>query len=143
VVQDLVVRPHVTNFHCERWQTPDGKVVTASLPAGIDGHFGPELRRFVLAPYYQGQMTVSRLVTLLRSLGIFISKRQLVRLLNTGRTNSSPSPMLRAGLSSADWITVDDSGRTPQSHQRLLHTDWQRPLHLVRQHGLQEPPQLP
>jgi hypothetical protein len=56
VVQDLVVPAHVTNFRCERWQTPDGKVVTASLPAGIDGH--PELRRFVLALYHQGQMTV-------------------------------------------------------------------------------------
>jgi hypothetical protein len=48
-------------------------VVTASLPAGIDGHFGPELRRFVLALYHQGQMTVLRLVTLLCSLGIFTS----------------------------------------------------------------------
>jgi hypothetical protein len=33
VVQDLVVRAHVTNFHRERWQTPDGKVVTG-LAAG-------------------------------------------------------------------------------------------------------------
>jgi hypothetical protein len=56
VVQDLVVRPHVTNFRCERWQTPDGKVMTASLPAGIDGHFGPQLRRFVLALYHQDTM---------------------------------------------------------------------------------------
>ena len=24
VVQDLVIRPHVVNFRCERWQTPDG-----------------------------------------------------------------------------------------------------------------------
>ena len=112
VVQDLVVRPHVTNFRCERWQTPDGKVVTASLPAGIDGHFGPQLRRFVLALYHQGQMTVSRLVTLLRSLGIFISKRQLVRLLNTGKDEflTEARDVLRAGLSSADWITVDDTG---------------------------------
>jgi hypothetical protein len=73
---------HVTNFRCERRQTPDGKVVTASLPAGIDGHFGPQPRRFVLALYHQRQMIVSRLVTLLRSLGIFISKRQVVRLLS-------------------------------------------------------------
>jgi len=112
VVQDLVVRPHVTNFRCERWQTPDGKVVTAALPAGIDGHFGPELRRIVLALYHQGQMTVLRLVTLLRSLGIFISKRQLVRLLNTGKDEflTEARDVLRAGLSSADWITVDDTG---------------------------------
>jgi hypothetical protein len=71
VVQDLVLRPHVTNFHCERWQTPDGEMVTAPLPGGIDGHFGPELRRFVLVQYHQGQMTVPRLVTLLCDLGIF------------------------------------------------------------------------
>jgi hypothetical protein len=35
VVQDLVVRPHVTNFRCERWQTPDGKLVTALASMGI------------------------------------------------------------------------------------------------------------
>jgi hypothetical protein len=56
VVQDLVIRPHVVNFRCERWQTPDGKMVTAPLPAGIDGHFGPELRRFLLAQYHQDTM---------------------------------------------------------------------------------------
>jgi hypothetical protein len=46
-VQDLVIRPHVVNFRCERWQTPDGNTMTALLPAGISGHFGPERRRFV------------------------------------------------------------------------------------------------
>ena len=55
VVQDLVIRAHVVNFRCERWQTPDGSMVMAPLPAGIDGHFGPELRRFVLAQYHQAQ----------------------------------------------------------------------------------------
>jgi hypothetical protein len=64
VVQDLVVRPHVTNFRC------------------------------------------------LRSLGIVISKRQLVRLLNAGKDDflTEARDVLRAGLSSADWITVDDTG---------------------------------
>src|SRR5215831_10444205 len=81
VVQDLVIRRHVVNFRCERWQMPDGSMMTAALPDGIDGHFGPQLRRFVLAQYHQGQMTVPRLVTLLRSLGILICKRQVLRLL--------------------------------------------------------------
>ena len=112
VVQDLVIRPHVVNFRCERWQTPDGDIMTAPLPAGIDGHFGPELRRFVLAQYHQGQMTVARLVTMLSSLGIFISKRQVVRLLIEGQDNflAEARDVLRAGLSSAAWITVDDTG---------------------------------
>jgi hypothetical protein len=112
VVQDLVIRSHVVNFRCERWQTPDGAMMTASLPAGIAGHFGPQLRRFVLAQYHQGQMTVPRLVTLLRGLGIFISKRQVVRLLIEGQDGflTEARDVLRAGLSSAAWITVDDTG---------------------------------
>ena len=112
VVQDLVIHRHVVNFRCERWQTPDGGMMTAPLPAGIDGHFGPELRRFVLAQYHQGQMTVPRLVTLLRGLGILISKRQVMRLLIDSQDGffTEARDVLRAGLSSAAWITVDDTG---------------------------------
>jgi hypothetical protein len=112
VVQDLVIRSHAVNFRCERWQTPNGGMMTAPLPTGIDGHFGPELRRFVLAQYHQAQTTVPRLVTLLRSLGIFISKRQVVRLLIEGQDGflAEARDVLRAGLSSAAWITVDDTG---------------------------------
>ena len=112
VVQDLVIHAHVVNFRRERWQTPDGRMMTAPLPAGIDGHFGPQLRRFVLAQYHEGQTTMPRLVKLLRSFGIFISKRQLVRLLIEGQDGfvSEAREVLRAGLSSAPWITVDDTG---------------------------------
>jgi Transposase IS66 family len=112
VVQDLVVHAHVVNFRRERWQTPDGEVMTAPLPAGIDGHFGPQLRRFVLAQYHQAQTTVPRLVTLLRSLRIFISKRQVVRLLIEAQDGflTEARDVLRAGLSSATWITADDTG---------------------------------
>jgi hypothetical protein len=89
LVQDLVIRSHVVNFRCERWQTPDGKMMTAPLPAGIHGHFGPELRRFVLAQYHQGQVTAPRLVTLLQAFGILISKRQVMRLLIDRQDGSS------------------------------------------------------
>src|SRR5437870_3208387 len=112
IVQDLVIRSHVVRFRCERWLTPDGDTMTAPLPAGIHGHFGPELRRFVLTQYHQGQVTVPRLVALLRALGIFISKRQVVRLLIEGQNGflDEARDVLRAGLSSAAWITVDDTG---------------------------------
>jgi Transposase IS66 family len=108
----VVIRPHVVNFRCERWQAPDGEVITAPLPAGVDGHFGPELRRFVLVQYHETQTTIPRLVTLLRSLGIVISKRQLVRLLTADQDGfvNEARDVLHAGLSSASWITVDDTG---------------------------------
>src|SRR6476619_4258397 len=111
-VQDLVLRPHVTRLRRERWLPPDGRTVTAPMPAGIVGHFGPALRRFVLAQYHQGQVTVPRLVAQLRAIGILVSKRQVVRLLNAGQDAflDEAREVLRAGLSAAGWISVDDTG---------------------------------
>ena len=116
LVQDLVLRPHVIRLRRERWLTPDGQTVTAPMPAGIDGHFGPELRRFVLVQYHQGQVTVPRLVAQLRAIGIAISKRQVVRLLNEGQSAflDEARDVLRAGLSAASWISVDDTGARHQ-----------------------------
>src|SRR3954464_14499070 len=112
LVQDLVLRPHVVRLRRERWLTPDGRTVTAPMPAGIVGHFGPALRRFVLAQYHQGQVTVPRLVAQLRAIGILISKRQLVRLLNRGQDAflAEAREVLRAGLATAGWVGVDDTG---------------------------------
>jgi hypothetical protein len=81
VVQDLVLRPHVIRYRRERWLTPEGETITAALPAGVAGHFGAELRRFVLTQYHQGQVTVARLLVQLRAIGVDVSKRQVMRLL--------------------------------------------------------------
>src|SRR5258708_7807170 len=69
-------------------------------------------RRFVLAQYHQGQVTIPRLLALLRAFGILISKRQLVRLLIAGQDDflDEARDVLRVGLISAAWITVDDTG---------------------------------
>jgi hypothetical protein len=117
VVQDLEIRPRVIRYRRERWVTPDGHTVVAPLPAGTAGHFGPELRRFVLAQYHQGQVTVPRLVEQLHGLGLSISKRQVMRLLIAGQDRflGEAREVLRAALSSAAWITVDDTGARQQS----------------------------
>jgi hypothetical protein len=96
----------------------------APLPAGIDGHFGPERRRFVLAPYHHGQVTVPRLVALLDAIGIAVSKRQVVRLLidGQGRLRAAAQDVLRAGLANAAWVTVDDTGaRHKAQHGPCTH----------------------
>lgn len=117
VVQDLVIRPQVTLLRRECWQTPEGRTVIAPLPEDIEGHFGPELRRFVLVHYHQGQVTVARLVALVRGFGIVISKRQVVRLLIAGQQRflHEAQSVLRAGLASAAWVTVDDTGARHQA----------------------------
>ncbi len=116
VVQDLVLRPHVLRFRRERWLTPAGATVIAPLPASVRGHFGAELRRFVLVQHHQGQVTVARLVTQLRAIGIDVSKRQVMRLLIGDQEPfvAEARDVLRAGLGTAAWITVDDTGARHQ-----------------------------
>jgi Transposase IS66 family len=112
VVQDLVLRAHVIRYRRERWVTPDGQTVLAALPSGIAGHFGPELRRFVLQQHHQGQVTVERITAQLRLFGISISKRQVMRLLISRQDDfiAESRDVLRTGLQTASWITVDDTG---------------------------------
>ena len=112
VAQDLEIRVRVIRYRRERWLTPDGRTVLAALPSGMKGHFGPELRRFVLMAYHQGQVTVPRLVAQLQAIGVSISKRQLVRLLIEGQDDflGESCDVLRAGLRTGNWISVDDTG---------------------------------
>jgi Transposase IS66 family len=112
LVQDLVISASATCYQRERWITPDGRTILAPLPEGIDGHFGPELRRFVLMQYHQGQSTLPRLAALLRSIGVAISKRQLQRLLTDRQAQfvSEAQDVLRAGLATSPFVSVDDTG---------------------------------
>ncbi|MBW4025138.1 MAG: transposase, partial [Proteobacteria bacterium] len=111
-VQDLVLSARAVCYRRERWLTPDGKTILAPLPSGIRGHFGPELRRFVLMQYHQCQVTVERLVVLLQAIGVSISKRQIMRLLIDGQDDflTETRDVLRAGLQTAGWVSVDDTG---------------------------------
>ena len=112
VVQDLNVQSTTVLYRRERWQLADGSTVVAPLPAGITSHFGPELKRFVLAQYHQGQTTTPRLLDLLHGIGVSISKRELMRLLIQGKEAflDEARDVLRTGLGAASWITVDDTG---------------------------------
>jgi hypothetical protein len=72
---------HAIRYRRGRWVTPDGQTIIAPLPEGTEGQFGPDLRRFVLMQYPQGQFTLPRLTALLQSVGLSISKREVQRLL--------------------------------------------------------------
>lgn len=112
VVEDLILRPWRVLFRRERWVTPDGRTLAADPPAGIHGHFGANLVRFVLSQYHHCQVTVPLIWGQLCDLGASISERQVMRLLikNKAPFLSEAREVLRAGLESADWITVDDTG---------------------------------
>ncbi len=111
LVQDLKISVEVVRYRRERWETAEGERIVAAMPAGIMGGFGPELRRFIAAGHFQGQVTSERLMALLNGMGLEISKRQVVRLLSQGLEDlvEEDEAVLKAGLETAAWISVDDT----------------------------------
>src|SRR3954468_13634300 len=112
IVQDLILAPQVIRFRRERWLTPDGQEIVAPLPPEVSGHFGPGIVRFVLMQHVQGQVTVERLRAQLNGLGVRISKGQIVTLLTANKDvfHAEKDALLEAGLATARWVTVDDTG---------------------------------
>lgn len=152
LVQDLVLSVQAIRYRRERWVTPDGQTIVAALPAGITGHFGAELRRFVLMLYHQGQSTLPRLTALLQSVGVTISKRQVQRLLTEKQDDflAEATDVLRAGLQTASWISVDDTGARHKAVNGFctqIGDDRFTPAFagagLVRHTPVQEPAELP
>src|SRR3954453_1989890 len=111
-VQDLVLSSRVVRHRRERWLTPDGHELVAPLPPEVAGHFGPGVVRYVLMQHVQGQVTVERLLVQLRALGVRIAKGQLVALLTARQDafHAETDAILEAGLATARWVTVDDTG---------------------------------
>jgi hypothetical protein len=112
LVQDVVLSVRAIRYLRERWVTPDGRTIVAALPEGTRGHFGADLRRFVLMQYHQGQTTLPRLTALLHSVGVSISKREVHRLLTEKQQDflDEARDVLRAGLQTSPWVSVDDTG---------------------------------
>ena len=121
LVQDLRIAVEVTRYRRERWETATGERIVAAMPAGIVGGFGPELRRFILAGHFQGQVTSERLTALLNGMGLDISKRQVVRLLSQNlealgidRRKITPDPV-RIATEGATWGTIRAHGLLPDT----------------------------
>ncbi|WP_306751905.1 IS66 family transposase [Paracoccus actinidiae] len=112
LVRELVISAELIRYRRERWLTPEGKRVIAPLPEGLLGGFGANLRLFCLVLHAQGQVTTERLTAILNGIGMDISKRQVVRILTSGLDDfvAEDQAILRAGLATAPYISVDDTG---------------------------------
>src|SRR6266480_4353544 len=83
VVQDLSIRSDNVQFRKEKYYSPGQKrTYLAPLPAGYHGQFGPNVRAWVLAMYYAGQMSEPKLLEVLQTAGMQISAGQLSNMLS-------------------------------------------------------------
>jgi hypothetical protein len=130
VVQDLRIGAHATRYRLEVWQTPEGERLVGALPASLQGgHFGPELRRYVLYQHHHCQVTQPLLHEQLREWGIDLSVGQIDALLSghTGAFLAEKDQVLTTALEVSPWITVDDSGARHQGRNGYvtqIGNDW-------------------
>jgi hypothetical protein len=122
VVRDLVMRVDVVRYRRECWLTPDCRTINAPLTAGIRAGYGANRRRFCLMLHAHGQVTTQRLTTLLNDVGVEISKRQVIRFLmeRLDGFHAEDAAVLHAGLVSAPFVTVDDTGARQHARPVVL-----------------------
>jgi hypothetical protein len=118
IVQDLILRPQVTRYRRERWQTADGQTLVAALPADVvpGSHFGPDLICFILHQYHHQHVTQPLLLEQLLQVGIDISAGQLSRILTEKKDpfHQEKDQLLPAGLEVSTYVQVDDTGARHQ-----------------------------
>jgi cell division protein FtsB len=115
-VQELEIIPKDIVYKLEMWEGPDGSILQAKLPKGVQGtHFGSELLALVHNLYAFG-MTEPGLFDLLRGLGIDISEGQVHNILmkESAKYQALSEQILKAGLGVAPYIRVDDTGAKHQ-----------------------------
>lgn len=119
IVQDILITPLNTRYRLAHWQTPDGRPLTGRLPASLrGGHFGPELVSYILYQHHHCLVTQPLLHEQLREWGIDLSVGQIDALLQNNKTSfhAERDGLLRAGLASSSYVTVDDTGARHQGN---------------------------
>ena len=112
IVQDLRLTPEVIRFVREVWFVPStGTTITARLPAGYDGEFGPHIQTLTIALGYGANVSQPSLLTTYQDAGIAIGAGTIARWMgdHTGRWQAEAAAIQQAGLASGDWHASDQT----------------------------------
>jgi hypothetical protein len=125
IVQDLVLTPEVIRFVREVWFVPStGQTITAPLPNGYHGGFGPHLRTFSWTLGH-GAANVSQpaLLSFLTDVGIEIGAGTIARWLadHTGQWHEEAVEIHTAGLASGPWQATDQTSTRVDGQNEVCH----------------------
>ena len=112
VVQDIEINLMNTKYIREIYKTPEGKYFYAHLPKGTKGHYGSEIKRFVLYQHYALHVPQNAILRQLQDIGIEISAGKISNILTKGNDvfHKEKASLLKAGMENSSYITVDDTG---------------------------------
>lgn len=111
IVQGIIIKPDNTLYILERWETPEGKIITGKLPSSVHGHFDSSLISYIQYQYFQCHVTQPLILEELLEFGIDISSGQISRILIEGHDSfhDEKDEILSTGLEISSYINVDDT----------------------------------
>lgn len=112
-VQELITGIRIIEYKRARYETPDGEIIVASLPAEIRGyHFGPEIRRHIIYQNQVNRVPQEKIQQELSQRGIHISEGEIDRILADAVQDfkAEEEKMVETGINTAQYLQVDDTG---------------------------------
>jgi hypothetical protein len=124
IVQDVVFQTETIQFCKEKYYSPGQKrTYLADLPASYHGQFGPNVRAWVLTPYYADGMSEPKILDFFQTVGLAMSAGQLSDLLIKGQEtfHAERAEVVKAGLSSSPWQHLDSTGTRVNGQNEQCH----------------------
>lgn len=124
VVQDMEIRLQNIKFRKEKYYSPSHRrTYQADLPAGYEGQFGPRVKAWVLALYYESGMSEPKILELLHTVGMQISAGQLSDMLIKDQEpfHAESTQVLQAGLESSPWQHLDSTATRVNGRNEHCH----------------------
>jgi hypothetical protein len=124
IVQDLILQPDIIQFVREVWYVPStGETITAPLPMGYHGEFGPHIQALTLTLGHGANVSQPSLLAFFQDAGIAIGKGTIARWLRDHRTrwHSEAQAIHQAGLASTEWQATDQTPTRVDGQNETCH----------------------
>jgi hypothetical protein len=124
IVQDLRLQVEVIRFVREVWYIPSTKqTITAPLPDGYHGAFGPHIQALALSLAYDAQVSQPALLRFFQDAAIQIGAGTLARFLADSQAHWQAEAVAihQAGLTSGSWQATDQTPTRVDGRNETCH----------------------
>lgn len=124
IVQDLLLTPEVIRFVREVWLVPStGQTITAALPQGYHGGFGPHIRSLAISLGHGANVSQPALRSFFEDAGIEIGSGTVARWLSdhSDEWAAEAQAIHRAGLASSRWQASDQTTTRVDGQNEVCH----------------------
>jgi len=124
VVQDIAIHTHNIKFEKEVFYSSSlGKNITAQLPPGYNGEFGPGIKSLIHVLSRDANLSEPAILRLLTSCEVQISSATISRILTNEKSvfHQEKMDIFNAGLKSTDYQHIDDTGGRVNGKNHYVH----------------------